>query len=83
MVVAKVTSKGQITIPSEIRKKLGISYGDEVDFKIVDGDVVLESVAKPIDIEELKGILHSTKKVSDEELRTARSKVLSKKWLPK
>ena len=81
--VAKVTSKGQATIPSDIRKMLGISYCDEVDFKVVDGEVVLESVAKPIDFEDLKGILHSTKKVSDEELRTARSKVLSRKWIPK
>ena len=27
MELAKVTSKGQVTIPIEIRKKLGISYG--------------------------------------------------------
>jgi AbrB family looped-hinge helix DNA binding protein len=29
---ATVTSKGQITIPSEIRKALGLSPGDEVQF---------------------------------------------------
>jgi AbrB family looped-hinge helix DNA binding protein len=32
MVVAKVTSKGQITIPKEIREKLGISPGEEIGF---------------------------------------------------
>lgn len=32
MELAKVTSKGQITIPIEIRKKLGIKNGDKVLF---------------------------------------------------
>ncbi len=32
MVIATVTSKGQITIPVEVRKALGLSAGDEVMF---------------------------------------------------
>ena len=32
MDLAKVTSKGQVTIPIEIRKKLGIKNGDKVLF---------------------------------------------------
>ena len=32
MELAKVTSKGQVTIPIEIRKKLGIKDGDKVLF---------------------------------------------------
>jgi AbrB family looped-hinge helix DNA binding protein len=32
MELAKVTSKGQVTIPIEIRKKLGIKNGDKVLF---------------------------------------------------
>jgi len=32
MELAKVTSKGQVTIPVEIRKKLGIREGDKVLF---------------------------------------------------
>lgn len=32
MEIAKVTSKGQITIPVDIRKKLGIREGDKVLF---------------------------------------------------
>lgn len=38
--LAKVTSKGQITIPVEIRKKLGIHTEDTVDF-VLEGDRVL------------------------------------------
>ena len=30
MELAKVTSKGQVTIPIEIRKKLGIKNGDKI-----------------------------------------------------
>ena len=32
MELAKVTSKGQITIPIDIRKKLGVKEGDKVLF---------------------------------------------------
>lgn len=38
--LAKVTSKGQVTIPNEIRKKLGIRTEDRVDF-ILDGERVI------------------------------------------
>jgi AbrB family looped-hinge helix DNA binding protein len=39
--MSSVTSKGQATIPLPIRKHLGISAGDDVQFLIVDGEVVL------------------------------------------
>jgi AbrB family looped-hinge helix DNA binding protein len=34
-----VTSKGQVTIPAEVRKSLGIRTRDRVRFVIEDGDV--------------------------------------------
>lgn len=37
---AKVMSKGQITLPQEIRKLLGLNVGDRVSF-IVNGDQVI------------------------------------------
>lgn len=36
MAKAKITSKGQITLPKEIRDNLGLRPGDEVDF-VVEG----------------------------------------------
>ena len=30
---SKVTSKGQVTIPLEVRKRLGIRQGDELEFE--------------------------------------------------
>ena len=35
----RVTSKGQVTIPQEVRRRLGIEPGTEVDFE-VDEDAV-------------------------------------------
>jgi len=40
MEVAKITSKGQITIPIDIRKKLNLKNGDKVIF-IEDGDKII------------------------------------------
>ena len=41
MELAKVTSKGQITIPIEIRKKLGIKNGDKILFVEESGRVYI------------------------------------------
>lgn len=41
MELAKVTSKGQITIPLEIRKKLGVKEGDKVLFIEEQGRVIM------------------------------------------
>ncbi|MEX2575159.1 MAG: AbrB/MazE/SpoVT family DNA-binding domain-containing protein [Halofilum sp. (in: g-proteobacteria)] len=37
----RVTSKGQVTIPLEIRQRLGIGPSSEVEFVAEDGKVVL------------------------------------------
>lgn len=42
----RVTSKGQVTIPQEVRRLLGIEPGSEVDFQ-VDDDVVRLVVRRP------------------------------------
>lgn len=36
---AKITSKGQITLPKEIRDRLGVESGDSVRFEIEDGEI--------------------------------------------
>ena len=35
----RMTTKGQVTIPQEIREKLGLHPGTEVEFEIVDDTV--------------------------------------------
>jgi AbrB family looped-hinge helix DNA binding protein len=41
MTVAKVTSKGQITVPKHVRTKLGLATGDELEFVEEDGCFVI------------------------------------------
>lgn len=41
----KVTTKGQVTIPKQIRRFLGIGPHSEIDFEIRDYEVVLRKVA--------------------------------------
>ena len=46
MEVAKITSRGQITIPIDIRKKLGVREGDKVIFIEDQGRIVVANAAK-------------------------------------
>ena len=48
--VSRLTSKGQATIPSAIRKQLHLESGDRIAFKVVEGRVEITR-AEPIDIE--------------------------------
>ncbi len=43
MELAKITTRGQITIPLEIRRKLGVKDGDKVVFLEQDGRIVMEN----------------------------------------
>ena len=51
---ARVTSKGQITIPKEVRDALGIEEGDHVVFRVTDGRAVL---ARTPDLLDLAGVV--------------------------
>ena len=57
MPTAKLTSKGQLVIPKDIREYMRLQSGDRLDFIIrEDGDVIIRPVVT--DVRELKGILH-------------------------
>ena len=51
---ARVSSKGQITVPKAVRTALGISKGDEVVFRVVGNRAVL---ARTPDFLELAGTI--------------------------
>ena len=55
---AKVTSKGQITIPAEVREAMRLQPGDRVDF-IRDEDGRFLLFAKNASIRDLKGCVPS------------------------
>ncbi|MEN0000134.1 MAG: type II toxin-antitoxin system PrlF family antitoxin [Pseudomonadota bacterium] len=52
---SKITSKGQTTVPAEVREALGLKPGDQVDYVIEDGTVELRKVPSALD---LAGILY-------------------------
>ena len=61
MTTATITSKGQVTIPKDVRIRLGIGTGDRIEFvEIQDG--VFQIVAATQDVQALKGIVPKPKK---------------------
>jgi antitoxin PrlF len=57
MATATLTSKGQTTIPKDIRDFLRLSPGDKLDFVVdSDGRVILR--AATVDVRELRGLLY-------------------------
>ena len=48
MPTSTMTSKGQVTIPVEIRKELGLEAGDKVSFRKSDQGVVIESARSAV-----------------------------------
>lgn len=56
MSTAKITSKGQITLPLEVRKRLNLEVGDRVEFvELAEGGYVLKPAIE--DVRSLKGML--------------------------
>jgi AbrB family looped-hinge helix DNA binding protein len=61
MSTATITSKGQITVPKEIREALGVRPGDRLAFHARgDGTVVVE--AETVDLMTLRGVLKPRRK---------------------
>jgi AbrB family looped-hinge helix DNA binding protein len=53
-----MTSKGQVTIPREIRTALKINVGDEISFELITGNAVLKKKEASIEnIKNYKGYL--------------------------
>jgi AbrB family looped-hinge helix DNA binding protein len=50
--LAKVTSKGQVTLPKAVREALGVEPGDRLLFRVVDGHAL---IARTPDLLELAG----------------------------
>lgn len=66
-VSAKVTSKGQITLPAPLRRDLKLQPGDQVDFrKNKQGNY--ELVAKTMRFEDLRGIIKLGRSVKTSEI---------------
>ncbi len=49
-VSATITSKGQVTIPQQVRDELDLHEGDRVLFRVIDGRAVLARTADLLDL---------------------------------
>ena len=72
---ATITSKGQVTIPADIRKALGLTAGERVVFtQLDDGTTVMRT--KKRSILDLKGMLkpaRGKRKVAIEDMKIGRT----------
>ncbi|MEK0083076.1 AbrB/MazE/SpoVT family DNA-binding domain-containing protein [Benzoatithermus flavus] len=57
MATATMTSKGQLTVPKEIRDQLGLKPGDKVELVPSGDDRVVMRKRRTIELKELFGIL--------------------------
>ena len=64
MITAQVSDKGQITIPADVRRKLGLKAKSRVEIEIRDNTAVIKPM---MSILELSGILHD--RVKDKTVR--------------
>jgi antitoxin PrlF len=55
---ATLTSKGQITLPKEIRDRLGLDAGSMLDFEILPDNTITARPVKP-DARRIRGLLKS------------------------
>ena len=79
MPVSTLTSKGQVTIPKQVRKALDLDTGDRVSFLVRD-DGVVELRPETTDLKDLFGMLPSKRKrVSIEDMDAAIERAASGK----
>lgn len=61
MKAARITSKGQVTIPAEVRKALGLKRGDYLLFEISEGQEAAVRVVKGEKLTALYGALPASR----------------------
>ena len=61
MSTATLTVKGQVTIPADVRKRMGLDAGDRIEFvELKDGQYLIMPAID--DVQSLKGLLRKPKK---------------------
>ena len=71
MTTSTITTKGQVTIPVDVRRRLGLNAGDRVEFvEGADGSFAIKPVVD--DFRSLKGLLRKpAKPVSTEAMKAS------------
>ena len=81
--IATLTSKGQITLPKEIRERLSLDAGAMLDFQILENNTIIARPVKP-DARRIRGLLKSphTTALTVEQMDEAVAKHLRNKHAP-
>jgi antitoxin PrlF len=73
MIIARVTSKGQVTIPKKVRERLGVHPGEDVGFEEKDDLLVIRKVVTKSPFDKWVGKLkHLKGRRSDDLVKEAR-----------
>ncbi|OPY59558.1 MAG: SpoVT / AbrB like domain protein [Syntrophorhabdaceae bacterium PtaU1.Bin034] len=73
MITARITSKGQITLPKKVRERLGVRPGEDVGFEEKEGMLVITKVVTKSPFDKWVGKLkHLEGQRSDDLVREAR-----------
>ncbi len=76
MAIVKTSAKGQILIPKEIRKKLGLKGGQKVSLRLV-GDQKVELTAIPTEpVEAFCGVFQEGASLTDALLKARRQELI-------
>jgi AbrB family looped-hinge helix DNA binding protein len=63
--MSRVTEKGQVTIPKEIRERLGIRPGDEVTFEETDEGYLIRKEIEGDRFQKWRGVAETDESVED------------------
>ena len=69
---ARITARGGVTIPAELRRKLGIEPGTKVCFVETGAEIIFQPITKEY-IRRISGMLKSKTSVTEELLRERRN----------
>lgn len=80
MPVAKMTSKGQVTIPQEVRRALALEPGDRVDFRIREGVAEIKRQGSLADLSGTVPVPDEVRGKSWDEIRALAMRRRAKDW---
>jgi antitoxin PrlF len=70
MSIATLTTKGQVTIPKDVRDRLELKPGDRLDF-LVEEDGSVRVRKRSVDILDIVGIVKTRRRATVEEMKDA------------
>ena len=73
MTAVYVSDKGQVTLPAEIRRRLGIKPRSKMDVEVKDNQVILKPVKSVMDV---YGIFHEASLGKTDDWETVRQKTM-------